>query len=407
MAKGKLIVNVYAGTVALPVMYAIVEVEGTDIKVETDKDGATPVIELDAPNLEYSEQPQEDVRPYSTYDIKVSKLGMVPQVIKGVEIYPDITSVQNVFLNSVDDVDEDEEIVDIEPPTLWGDYAPTIEDEEEEKTPSITPFVLPRVIVPEYIIVHDGTPSNTNAANYYVNFSDYIKNVASSEIYPTWPEESLRANILAIISFTLNRLYTEWYRSKGYDFTITSTTSYDQKYTPGRTIFDSISVVVDDIFNQYIKAGTINAPYLAHYNDGIKVNNSGWLSQWGSKDLADKGYNAEQILKYYYGSNLTFPKAEIAGEYPTSFPGYNLKLGSCGEEVQKLQNEINKIRGNYPGLYVISNPDGKYDEETVNAVKRFQSVFKLPVTGIIDFATWYKISYLYTAVTGLANSVYG
>lgn len=403
--KGFLIVNVYVDNIAQPINRAKVEIAEQNITVYTNKDGTTPQIELDAPASKYSQTPQTKIKPYSTYDIKVSKEGLVPTMVQNVQIFPGITSTQNVYLTSIGEDDVKEDIVDVEDVTLWGDYPPTI-NTSEEQSPNASTRVLPTTFIPEYIIVHDGIPTNTNASNYYVSFPDYVKNVASSEIYSTWPKETIKANIHAIVSFALNRIYTEWYPSRGYNFAITSTTTYDQKYTHGRTIFDTISDVVDEYFNEYIKIGNNKYPLLAQYNDGITLNEPGRLSQWGSKNLGDKGYTALQILRYYYGNNVNLDTAPLQEGYPTSFPGYNLTIGSCGEEVQKIQSELNIIRSSYPGIPIIPNPNGQYNADTANTVKIFQQVFKLPVTGIIDFATWYKISYIYTAVSNMTKGIY-
>ena len=211
---------------------------------------------------------------------------------------------------------------------------------------------------------------------------------------------------MAIISFALNRIFTEWYTSRGYNFTITSSTAYDQKYSHNRTIFKSISDVVDEVFNQYIRRGNQKQPFLAQYNDGIKVNNKGWLSQWGSKELGDQGYDALSILRYYYSPDITLDTAEIIEGLPQSFPGYNLQMGSCGQPVQKIQNEINKINGSYPGIPKIIPADGVFDERTRNSVRIFQQVFGLPVTGVVNFATWYRISYIFAAVSKMLQGIY-
>lgn len=402
--KGFLIVNVYVDNIAQPVNRAKVEIIDQNITVYTNIDGATLPIELEAPAEKYSQTPQTQIKPYSTYNIRVSKEGLVPTTVQNVQIFPNITSTQNVYLSSSGEDNVKEDIVDVEDVTLWGDYPPSVTT-EEESTDTAT-RVLPTTFIPEYIIVHDGIPTNTNASNYYVSFPDYVKNVASSEIYSTWPKETIKANIHAIASFALNRIYTEWYPSRGYNFTITSTTTYDQKYTHGRTIFDTISDIVDEYFNEYIKIGTNNYPLLAQYNDGINVNEAGRLSQWGSKSLGDKGYSALQILRYYYGNKANLDTATLQEGFPTSFPGYNLTIGSCGEEVQKIQSELNIIRSSYPKIPIIVNPNGQYTTDTANTVKTFQEVFKLPVTGIVDFATWYKISYVYTAVSNMTKGIY-
>ena len=400
MAKGYLIVNVYFEDISNPVEGATVTIdgEGFDGKYITDQNGKTNKIELNAPDKEYSLSPQHITRPYSLYNLKVNKSGLKDSIIKNVEILPNETSIQNVFIDQDSDT-----LIELPEHALWGDDEPKI-PEEPIKEENTLERVLPRVIIPEYIVVHDGIPTST-ATNYVVPFIDYIKNVASSEIYSTWPVESIKANVHAIVSFTLNRIFTEWYKGRGYNFTITSSPAYDQKWTYNRTIFQTISNVVDDYFRYYIRLSGLTQPFLAQYNDGIKTSNAGWLSQWGSKDLADNGYSALQILRHFYTSNLDLPVAEEMIGLPNSFPGYNLTIDSCGSYVQKAQVELNRIRGNYPGIPAISPADGMFSQSTKTAVETFQKAFDLPVTGIIDFATWFKISYVFGAVAKLAAGV--
>lgn len=400
MAKGYLLVNVYCDTIANPVEGAVVKVlkENNEIVIEkTDEDGQTDKITLETVDKSYSLEEQNLVRPYETYDVEVSALGLTPTKINGVQIFDSETSIQNIYVTSIDENSGDVEST-ITPNTLWKNESPNLIEESDNST-----FVLDKVIIPEKIIVHDGIPSNTAAPNYAVPFVDYVKNVASSEIYSTWPTETIKANVLAIISYALNRVYTEWYRSKGYDFMITSTTSYDQKYTHNGTIFQSIAKVVDEVFDDYIRQGFRPDPLLAHYKSN--TSEPGNLSQWGSKELGDKGYNYLEILKYYYGNNINIAQAEVIQESPYSYTK-ELKEGDCSRDVYKLQNTLNYIRGSYPGIPIIENPTGLFDSSTTNAVKVFQKVFGLPQTGIVDYKTWYKISYILIAVTKMTNSVY-
>ncbi len=404
MAKGYLIVNVYSDSVANPIKNATVTVSknGNDITTTTtNEDGQTNIIALDTVDKSYSEVEQHETRPYETYDVLVSALGLTNTRIEGVQIFDGITSIQNIYLTSIDE-NTGEDISEVTPNTLWGEYPPII-SEEANNEQGISPFVLQRVLIPENIIVHDGTPNNFDAPNYTVPFIDYIKNVASSEIYSTWPVETIRANVLAIISFALNRIYTEWYRSKGYNFTITSTTNYDQKYTRNGTIFEPISKIVDEIFTKYIKGSIRNEPLLAHYKSS--TTEPGYLSQWGSKQLGDKGYMAIEILRNYYGNNINIYEAEITQEYPYSFTSA-LKEGDCSNDVYILQNTLNYIRGSYPGIPVIENPSGLFDRSTTDAVKKFQSVFYLSPTGTVNYQTWYMLSYIYIAVSKMTNSIY-
>ncbi len=405
MAKGYLKINVYNDTVANPVKNATVNILKNEQEIfttTTNENGQTELITLDTVNKSYSEEEQYGTRPYETYDIVVTALGLTNTRLNGVQIFDGVTSIQDIYMTSIDDT-QTEDIESITPNTLWGDYPPNIWNEETSEDQQIAPIILKQVLVPPTIVVHDGIPSNSSAPNYTVQFTDYIKNVASSEVYSTWPEETIKANILAIISFTLNRIYTEWYRSRGYDFTITSTTSYDQKYTRNGTIFEPISKIVDQIFTEYIRSGIRMEPLLAHYKSN--TTEEGYLSQWGAKDLGDKGYTALQILRYYYGDNINIYTAETTQSYPYSFTS-PLKEGDCSIDVYILQNSLNYIRGSYPGIPVIQNPTGYFNNDTEDAVKTFQSIFSLSQTGTVNYQTWYKISYILSAVKDLTESVY-
>ena len=251
-------------------------------------------------------------------------------------------------------------------------------------------------------MVHDGAPSDSTARNYYVSYTDYIKNVASSEIYATWPESTITANILAIMSFTLNRVYTEWYRNKGYDFTITSSTAYDHKWIYGRNIFDSISRIVDEIFDQYLARPGVKQPILTQYCDGKRVTCPNWMSQWGSKMLGDQGYSPIEIIRNYYGSSMYVNTADQISGIPSSWPGYNLTIGSSGDKVRQMQEQLNRIAEVYTAIPVIA-ADGIFGNDTRNAVTEFQNIFGLPKTGIVDFKTWYKISQIYVGITRMAE----
>ena len=257
------------------------------------------------------------------------------------------------------------------------------------------------MVVPEFIIVHDGPPAS-NAQNYYVRFPDYIKNVASSEIYATWPESSIYANVLAILSFTLNRVYTEWYRNQGYNFTITSSTAYDHKWINGRNIYENISFIVDSVFVNYLSRPNVKQPILTQYCDGNRVQCPGWMSQWGSKNLGDQGYSAIEILRYYYGNNIYINTAVQVSGVPASWPGYNLDIGASGNNVRMIQEQLNAISDAYPSLPKIA-VDGIYGPATANAVRIFQQIFNLPQTGVVDIGTWYSISRIYVGVTRIAE----
>ena len=286
--------------------------------------------------------------------------------------------------------------------TLYGDYPPKIPEDEIKAMDESGEIVLSRVVIPEYVVVHDGAPSDSTANDYYVRYRDYIKNVASSEIYATWPAATIRANVLAIMSFTLNRVYTEWYRGKGYNFTITSSTAYDHKFMYGRNIFQSIATIVDEIFENYLSRPNVRQPILTQYCDGQRVSCPNWMTQWGSKYLGDQGYSAIEILRNYYGSDIYINTAQGISGIPASWPGYDLTVGSSGEKVRQLQEQLQRISRAYPAIPSIT-PDGVYGNRTKEAVQKFQSVFGLPVTGVVDFPTWYKISDIYVAVSRIAE----
>ena len=260
------------------------------------------------------------------------------------------------------------------------------------------PTVIP--YVPERITVHLGPPSS-NAANVTVSFSDYVKNVASSEIYPTWDDSALRANILAIVSFALNRVYTEFYRSRGYDFDITNSTAYDQFFVNGRSYFENVSQIVDELFNDYLRRPGFVEPLAAKFCNGTTVTCEG-LSQWGSQNLAEQGYNSNQILRSYYGNVETVTNAPVRG-YTSSYPGTPLRVGSTGPNVVIIQSELNRISQNYPAIPKIPVVDGIFGSRTEAAVRKFQQVFNLTPDGIVGKATWYALVRLYTAVTRLGE----
>ncbi len=255
--------------------------------------------------------------------------------------------------------------------------------------------------IPETITVHLGTP-NSDAQNVTVDFMTYIKNVASSEIYPTWPDSSIRANIYVIISFALNRIYTEWYRSRGYDFDITSSTQYDQKFINGREIFDSISNTADELFADYVRRQGTVEPLFTAFCNGTTVTCDG-LSQWGTVSLAEQGYTPYEILKYYYGDDIEIVRNAPVRTRTPSYPNVELSEGMAGNEVKTIQVQLNRISRNYPAIPKIAQTDGIFGADTREAVQKFQEIFDLQPTGIVNEATWYKIAYIYTSVKRLAE----
>lgn len=369
-------------------------------ETDTDENGNSIDIPLPAPKLEYSMEPGVN-QPYSEYNITVSARGYETVRISGIEILPDELSIQNVSLLPKA-IDNTAELFVIGPHTLYGDYPPKEPESEIKPVNESGEIVLSRVVIPEYVVVHDGPPADANAKNYYVRYTDYIKNVASSEIYATWPEAAITANVLAIQSFTLNRVFTEWYRNKNYDFTITSSTAVDHKWIPERNIFQSISDVVDNIFNNYLSRPDVLQPILTQYCDGKRVTCPGVMSQWGSKYLADDGFSAIEILKNFYGSSIYINETDIISGIPSSWPGYDLAIGSSGEKVSQLQNELNVIATAYPGIPLLA-VDGIYGQETAESVRAFQKIFNIGETGIVDFQTWYKISQIYVGVSRIAE----
>ena len=364
----------------------------------TDGDGISIFNDLRTPPIEYSMEPGNR-QPFSEYDIAVSAPGFDNVNISGSDMFSGELSIQNVRM-SARDSSQNNIVIPVN--TLYGDYPPKIDEEEIKPMGQSGEIVLDRVVVPEIVVVHDGPPKDAEADNYYVTYKDYIKNVASSEIYATWPQETLYANILAIQSITLNRVYTEWYRNKGKDFTITSSTAYDQKWMAGRNIFDNISAAVDTIFANYIARPNVTQPLFTQYCDGKRVSCPKWMRQWESKTLGDNGYNALEILQSFYGDDIYIDSSEEISGVPASWPGADLTIGSTGSKVRQMQEQLNTISNAYPLIPKI-NADGIYGEQTADAVKVFQKVFKLPQTGVVDYPTWYKISDIFVGVSRIAE----
>lgn len=366
----------------------------------TDESGMTEITALPAPNPDYSQNFSEE-QPYAEYTVQVRADGYEDVEVAGTEVLPGETAVQEIRMRRSASQEQFQRIV-IDPHTLFGSYPPKIAEAEIKPVTETGEIVLSRVVIPEYVIVHDGAPSDSSARNYWVRYRDYIKNVASSEIYATWTDAAIRANVLAIMSFTLNRVYTEWYRNRGYDFTITSSTAFDQKWIYGRNIFQDISDVVDEMFGNYLSRPNVKQPILTQYCDGRQVSCPNWMTQWGSQSLGQQGYSTIEILRYYYGESIYINTAvEIAG-VPSSWPGYELAEGSSGTKVRQMQEQLNVIAGSYPALPTVT-ADGIYGPATKAAVEKFQSIFGLPVTGIVDYRTWYKISEIYVGVSRIAE----
>ena len=406
--KGKLQINVTSSVNSRPIGEAEISISYTGVpenileRLTTDSSGQTEVIDLDAPPEEWSLNPENERQPYSEYTFDISAPGFEPVSIAGAEILANVKAIQNVRMRPSDASREEEEVFVIPAHTLYGEYPPKIAEDEIKPVNESGEIVLSRVVIPEYIVVHDGSPRDSTAKNYYVKYKDYIKNVASSEIYATWPSNTIRANVLAIMSFTLNRVYTEWYRNKGYDFTITSSTAFDHKWIPERNVYDTISVIVDELFSNYLSRPNVRQPILTQYCDGRRVTCPNWLTQWGSKALGDEGLTPIEILRYYYGDDMYINTAQEISGIPASWPGYNLQEGSRGDKVRQMQEQLDVIAGAYPAIPTV-RADGIYGPSTEEAVRKFQSVFGLPATGVVDYPTWYKISEIYVGVSRIAE----
>lgn len=406
--RGSLKISVTSSIGLIPVQDATVRISYKGIPdsiietLDTDESGQTEQIELPTPPLEYSLTPGSD-QPYSEYNIEVSAPGYETVTVSGTEILPEQLALQGIQMIPVEMEEQPQETIVIPDHTLYGEYPAKIPEDEIKPMDESGEIVLSRVVIPEFVIVHDGVPSDSTSPNYYVRYKDYIKNVASSEIYATWPESAIYANILAIMSVTLNRVYTEWYRNQGYNFTITSSTAYDQKWIYGRNIYGNIDYLVDTIFANYLSRPGVRQPIFASYCDGQRVTCSG-LSQWGSKYLGDEGYSAIEIIRYYYGNDMYINTAESISGVPASWPGYDLTIGSGGEKVRQIQQQLNRIAQNYPAIPEIMS-DGIYGSRTADAVRVFQRIFNLPQSGVVDYPTWYQISNIYVGVTRIAEPV--
>lgn len=370
-------------------------------QLKTDSSGNTETIDLAAPPVEYSMEPG-DTQPYSEYNLKITAPGYDEVLISGIQILSGQLGLSNIRMTPTVTETAPYNPLVIGAHTLWKLYPPKIAEPEIKDLAETGEIVLSRVVVPETIIVHAGPPTDSSAPNYYVPYRDYIKNVASSEIYATWPESTIIANVLAIMSFTMNRVYTEWYRNQGFDFTITSSTAYDHFFVYGRNVYESISRVVDTIFTNYLSRPNVRQPILTQYCDGKRISCPNWMSQWGSMYLGEQGYTPIEIIRNYYGSDMYINSAEQISGIPASWPGANLTVGSTGPKVRQMQEQLDRISRTYPALPSVT-ADGIYGESTKQAVAAFQRVFGLPSTGIVDYPTWYKISEIYVAVTRIAE----
>lgn len=403
MTTGILRIQAFAARKSAPVEGVRIAITGDGFAAvrHTDSQGNAEDVTIQTPACRLSLEEQNTTqRPYAVCSLTASKPGYRTVRIQGVQIFPgQVTLAQPEMIPETEagrDV-PDVPVVIPEHPLFAGQGGsgarPVVE------CPA-APLVLDRVVIPKTITVHLGKPS-ASARNVTVSFRDYIANVASSEVYPTWPEQALRANIHCQISLALNRIYTEWYPSKGYSFNITNSTSYDQYYVHGRTVFDVMVRLTNDIFNTYIrKKGTVN-PYYAEYCDGKSVSCAG-LKQWGTVTLANQGKNALQILRYYYGNDVEIVRSDNIRSIPQSYPGSPLRQGSSGPAVFTLQRQLNRIAKDYPFLGKL-NVDGVFGAQMASTVRAFQKQFNLTADGVVGRQTWYKISYIYVSVKDLAE----
>lgn len=369
-------------------------------ELTTDENGETRSVSLETVDKRYSQDENFVGTPYVTYNVMAQAKGFNALYVADIPIFDGERAVLPLSLVPMQENQRSEEQMQI----IVGAPAVTMSGEREQEGPAgdtDASYVLRQVVIPNPITVHMGTPAST-AQNIQVSFPDYVKNVASSEIYPTWPENALRANIYAIITFALNRIYTEWYRAKGYPFDITNSTAYDQAFIYGRPVYDSISRIVDQIFNEYVRRQGQQAPYFTSFCNGTTTTCRG-MSQWGTVTLAGQGYTPIRILRYYYPDDVEIVETNAITNMLTSYPGTPLRVGSTGLDVQTIQTWLKRIRQNYPAIPMITDGTGTFGDSTRAAVVKFQSIFGLAPDGIVGKSTWYKLSSLYTAVTRLAE----
>ena len=402
MAVGYLKIQARTAHEAVPiggVQVSVLDDQGNRIyDLVTDENGETKDILLETVDRRFSQNRYYTGLPYYSYNILARRAGFQDLYVMAVPIYEGETAVLPMALLPMQQAQRRPEQVRV----FVGKPAVAMDGtRSQEGDVDYDPKVLRQVVIPNPITVHLGAPGSS-AANVKVSFPDYVKNVASSEIYPTWPEASLRANIYAIITFALNRVYTEWYRSRGYDYDITNSTAYDQYFVNGRPIYESVSRIVDDIFNEYVRRQGQNAPYFTSFCNGTTVVCQG-MSQWGTVSLAERGFTPLQILRTYYPDDVEIVETNVISGSVTSYPGTPLRVGSTGLDVETIQTYLNRIRRNYPAIPVITDKTGNFGDSTKAAVTKFQNIFGLSPDGIVGKATWLKISSLYTAVTRLAE----
>lgn len=402
MAIGYLMIQARTAHEAVPlsgVQIRILNEEGRSVyELTTDESGETQAIPLETLSRDFSQNQYYTGTPYLSYDVYARAAGFNSAYISDIPIFDGETAVLPLTLLPMQETQRSPMQAEIS----IGKPAVAMNDERhQEGSTAASPYILRQVVIPNPITIHLGAPGS-NASNVWVSFPDYVKNVASSEIYPTWPDAALRANIYAIITFALNRVYTEWYRSRGYDYDITNSTAYDQYFIYGRPIYDSISRIVDEIFNEYVRRSGQDSPYFTSFCNGTTATCQG-LSQWGTVTLANQGLAPLQILRSYYPRDIEIAETNIITGVLSSYPGTPLKAGSRGLNVQTIQTYLNRIRRNYPAIPAITDEAGVFGNSTRAAVTKFQSIFNLAADGIVGKATWYKISSIYAGITRLAE----
>lgn len=401
MAIGYLLIQARTAHDALPLSGAQIWVldgqEKSIYHLTTDESGETKKVSLETLDRSLSLDPNYQGTPYISYHVLAFANGFNTIHIDGIPILEGETAIQPIEFVPMRQSQRVPEVTEIQ----IGPPAVSMSGRRYQEMPDTDPQVLRQVVIPNPITVHLAAPGSA-ASNVRVSFPDYVKNVASSEIYPTWPGAAMRANIYAIITFALNRIYTEWYRSRGYSFDITNNTAYDQYFINGRNIYESISLIVDQIFNEYVRRQGQNAPYFTSFCNGTTATCPG-LSQWGTVTLANQGLTPLQILRSYYPKDVEIAETNIITGVLSSYPGTALRTGSTGLDVQTIQTYLGRIRRNYPAIPAITDEAGVFGESTKAAVAKFQSIFSLAADGIVGKATWNKLSYLYTSVTRLAE----
>ncbi len=401
MAIGYLTIQARTAHDALPLSGASVRILNTQgasvYELTTDENGDTHAIPLETLDKSFSLSPYYSGIPYTSYNVLVRASGFNSLYVADIPIYDGERAVLPVSAIPM----QERQRSPIQAVIYVGAPAVSLTGARSQEEPSGTPYILRQVVIPDPITIHLGAPSAA-AANVQVSFPDYVKNVASSEIYPTWPAAALTANIYAIITFALNRIYTEWYRSRNYEFDITNSPAYDQYFVYGRPIYDSISRIVDNIFDEYVRRQGQISPYFTSFCNGTTATCSG-LSQWGTVTLAEQGLSPLEILRSYYPKDIEIAQTDIRTGILSSYPGSPLRVGSTGLDVQTIQTRLARIRRNYPAIPAITDAEGQFQNSTQAAVTKFQSIFNLTPDGIVGKSTWYKISQLYSAVARLAE----